>query len=92
MDRKRIARGLILVAALAVALLLGRQWPKDQTVHYVLGDASARTDTTCVVMTSFALDFIVFTPFGLALRPGHERCDGTVSRTGSAPSCASRRG
>jgi len=23
-----------------------------------------RTDTTCVVMTSFALDFIVFTPFG----------------------------
>jgi hypothetical protein len=44
MDRKRIARGLALVAALAVALLLGQKWPKDQTVHYVLGDAAPRVE------------------------------------------------
>jgi hypothetical protein len=39
-----MARGLALVAALAVALLLGQKWPKDQTVHYVLGDAATRVD------------------------------------------------
>jgi hypothetical protein len=44
MDRKRIARIVLLVAALAVALLLGQKWPKDQTVHYVLGDAASRVE------------------------------------------------
>jgi hypothetical protein len=46
MDRRRIAKVLSLVAVLAVALLVGTRlkWPKDQTVHYVLGDAAARVE------------------------------------------------
>ena len=31
---------LVLAAALLVALFFARHWPKDQTVHYVLGDAA----------------------------------------------------
>jgi hypothetical protein len=42
MERKRIAQIVILVSGLALFLLLGRELPKDQTVHYVLGDGSAR--------------------------------------------------
>jgi hypothetical protein len=41
MDRKRLLRFLLLAAALAVAMILAR-WPKEQTVHYVLGDGAAR--------------------------------------------------
>jgi hypothetical protein len=44
MDRSRLTRGLVLVAALVVALVLGQKWPKDQTVHYVLGDAAPRVE------------------------------------------------
>jgi hypothetical protein len=44
MDRKRVARMLGLAAVLLVALYFARQWPKDQTVHYVLGDAAARVE------------------------------------------------
>jgi hypothetical protein len=44
MDPKRFARPSLLVAALAVALLLGKRWPKDQTIHYVLGDAATRVE------------------------------------------------
>jgi hypothetical protein len=44
MDRGRIARGLFLAAALALALLFGRRWPKDQTVHYVLGNSATRVE------------------------------------------------
>ena len=42
MDRKRLLRLLLLGAALVVAMLLARHWPKEQTVHYVLGDAAGR--------------------------------------------------
>lgn len=42
MDRKRFLRLLLLGAALVVAMMLARHWPKDQTVHYVLGDGAAR--------------------------------------------------
>jgi hypothetical protein len=41
-DRKRILRLLFVAAAAVVAVLLFRQWPKDQTVHYVLGDGAPR--------------------------------------------------
>jgi hypothetical protein len=38
----RLSRALLPLAALAVAAVLGKQWPKDQTVHYVLGDSAPR--------------------------------------------------
>ena len=40
MDKKRLVRMLVLAAVLMVALVFARQWPKEQTVHYVLGDAA----------------------------------------------------
>jgi len=43
-DRKRLLRLLLLGAGLLVALLLARRWPREQTVHYVLGDAAARVE------------------------------------------------
>jgi hypothetical protein len=42
MDRKRITRLLLLAAGLLVALYFARSWPKEQTIHYVLGDAAPR--------------------------------------------------
>ena len=42
MDRKRLLRLLLLAAGLVVAMMLARHWPKDQTVHYVLGDGATR--------------------------------------------------
>jgi hypothetical protein len=44
MDRKRLIRFAFLAVGLAIALLLGRTWPKEQTVHYVLGDAAPRVE------------------------------------------------
>lgn len=44
MDRKRLLRLLLLGAALVVAMLLARHWPKEQTVHYVLGDGATRVE------------------------------------------------
>lgn len=44
MDRKRIARMVLLAAALVVAMLLFKHWPKDQTVHYVLGDTAPHVE------------------------------------------------
>ena len=44
MDRKRLLRLLLLGAALFVAMILARQWPKEQTVHYVLGDGATRVE------------------------------------------------
>jgi nucleoid-associated protein YgaU len=44
MLRKRLVRMLLLAAVLLVALYFARQWPKDQTVHYVLGDAASRVE------------------------------------------------
>ncbi len=44
MDRKRLLRLLLLVAGLAIAMMLARHWPKDQTVHYVLGDGAPRVE------------------------------------------------
>jgi hypothetical protein len=43
-DRKRIARLLVLAAGLMVALYFARSWPKGQTVHYVLGDGAPRVE------------------------------------------------
>jgi hypothetical protein len=44
MDGKRALRMLVLAAVLIVALYFARQWPKDQTVHYILGDAATRVE------------------------------------------------
>lgn len=44
MDRKRFAHLFLLAAALAVALMLLRHWPKDQTIHYVLGNAAPHVE------------------------------------------------
>ncbi len=44
MDRKRIARLLFLAAGLLIALYLARSWPREQTIHYVLGDAAPRVE------------------------------------------------
>ena len=41
---KRALRMLVLAGVLMVALYFARQWPKDQTVHYVLGDAATRVE------------------------------------------------
>jgi hypothetical protein len=40
--RKRIAGVVLVLAAVAVFLVLSRDWPHDQTVHVVLGDAAPR--------------------------------------------------
>jgi hypothetical protein len=38
------ARVLLVVGGIFVALTLGRTWPSDQTVHFVLGDAAPRVE------------------------------------------------
>jgi hypothetical protein len=40
----RIARLFLVAAVVGVALLLGRSWPREQTVHYVLGNAAQRVE------------------------------------------------
>ena len=35
---------LVLAAVLMVALVFARQWPRDQTIHYILGDAAKRVE------------------------------------------------
>jgi hypothetical protein len=42
--RVLLARLVVPAAAIAVAAVLSRSWPKDQTVHYVLGDGAARVE------------------------------------------------
>ena len=42
MTRKRLAQLVVLVAGLAVFLVLSRRWPRDHTLHFVLGDVSPR--------------------------------------------------
>jgi hypothetical protein len=44
MGKKRLFRMLGMAAVLMVALYFARQWPRDQTVHYVLGDAATRVE------------------------------------------------
>lgn len=44
MDKKRLARMIALSAVLLVGLYFAREWPKDQTVHYVLGSAAPRVE------------------------------------------------
>ena len=44
MDRKRFARFFLLAAAVAIAMLLFRHWPKEQTIHYVLGNAAPHVE------------------------------------------------
>lgn len=56
MDRKRIARLVFLAAGLMIALLLARSWPRDQTVHYVLGDAAPRVEEVDARWASGASD------------------------------------
>ncbi len=34
----------VLAGVLAVAAILARRWPKDQTVHYLLGSAAPRVE------------------------------------------------
>ncbi len=46
-DRRRPGRIALLVAAMVGALVVARLWPrlpKDQTIHYVLGDAARRVE------------------------------------------------
>lgn len=43
-DRRRLARLFVVVAALVVAAFFARHWPKEQTIHYVLGDAAPRVE------------------------------------------------
>jgi hypothetical protein len=40
----RLVRLLALAAGLLVALIFARQWPRDQTFHYVLGDSAPRVE------------------------------------------------
>jgi hypothetical protein len=42
--RVLFARLAVPAAAIAVAAVLSRSWPKDQTVHYVLGDGASRVE------------------------------------------------
>lgn len=42
MSPRRALRLALLAGGLAAALLLGRRWPREQTVHYVLGDGAPR--------------------------------------------------
>jgi len=44
LDRKRIARLLFLATGLFLAVYLARTWPRNQTVHYVLGREAARVE------------------------------------------------
>ena len=44
MERKRLLRLLLVPAVLGVAVYFARVAPKDQTVHYVLGDAAPRVE------------------------------------------------
>jgi hypothetical protein len=44
LNRQRALRMLALAAVLMIGLYFARQWPKDQTVHYVLGDAAPRVE------------------------------------------------
>jgi hypothetical protein len=44
MDRKRLFRYAFLAVALAAAWLLAPALPKEQTVHYLLGDAAPRVE------------------------------------------------
>jgi hypothetical protein len=41
---QRVSMMVLLSGALAVALVLGKHHPRDQTVHYVLGDAAGRVE------------------------------------------------
>jgi hypothetical protein len=43
-DTKRLSRLLLLAAGLMLALFFARNWPREQTVHYVLGDAAPRVE------------------------------------------------
>jgi hypothetical protein len=44
MVRGRLARLVLVVGAILVALTLGKTWPSDMAVHFVLGDAAARVE------------------------------------------------
>jgi hypothetical protein len=42
--RARIARLLVLGAVLVIAVVFAKKWPKDQMVHFMLGDAAPRVE------------------------------------------------
>ncbi len=41
---RRVSTMLLLAGALAVATFLGKRWPREQTVHYILGDSAQRVE------------------------------------------------
>jgi hypothetical protein len=44
MGRRGPVRLIVLAGAIALALIIGRRLPRDQTVHYVLGDRAPRVE------------------------------------------------
>jgi hypothetical protein len=44
MNRRGLARFVLLAGALMVSTLLARHWPKDQTVHYILGRGAPQVE------------------------------------------------
>jgi hypothetical protein len=44
MGSGRVVRLLLLAGALLVVLVFAKQWPRDQTLHYILGDAAPRVE------------------------------------------------
>lgn len=42
--RKRLTQLVLVIAAFGVFYVLSRHWPKDQVVHFALGDAAPRVD------------------------------------------------
>ena len=44
MDLRRLAPLALLVPAVAAGATLKPRWPKDQSIHYALGDASQRVE------------------------------------------------
>jgi hypothetical protein len=42
--RVRVTRFAVVAGAVALVLFMGRRWPHDQTVHYVLGDGAPRVE------------------------------------------------
>lgn len=64
---KRVVRFLVLVAALGAFLLLSRGWPKDRTIHFMLGDAAPRVRELTVGYSEAGDEFTRGATFHFAL-------------------------